>query len=486
MTTEKNSFAWLLIFLAAITAYRVLILVNYDLTLYIDEAYYWVWAQSLDWGYYSKPPVIAVLISAVTSVCGDSETCIRSIGILFYPLTALGIYATGRELAGGRVGLWAALLFFTMPAISLSSFVASTDVPLLLCWSWALYLFIKALRDNSWGWWIALGLVGGIGMLSKYNFAIFFISGLLLMVVAKQYRHNILSIRPWVTVLIAFLLFLPNLVWNFNNDFPTITHTTEISGVLDKSLFHWDELTGFLISQFVVMGVISFACYVAVLTRSGWWSSGDRLSMLMMSLPFLLIISSVALFGRANENWASPTYIAGVLLVAWWLHEKQAKRVVFVAIATNLVLMIGLAHFDSIKTFAGIEHSDNNDPFKRLRGWQEFTQQVESRLDDPSVIVVSPSRSLLSHYLYETKLPIEKVASWNPRNTVSHHFDLVTELQPGSQQTYLLLDVNNNTCLQQSFEQLHPGEPIVVTIHKDYEIRASVFHASGFRGYQCQ
>jgi 4-amino-4-deoxy-L-arabinose transferase-like glycosyltransferase len=145
MTTEKYSLAWLLIFLTAITAYRALILANYDLTLYIDEAYYWVWAQHLDWGYYSKPPVIAALISAVTSVCGHSETCIRSPGIILYPLTALGIYATGRELAGGRVGLWAALLFITMPAISLSSFVASTDVPLLLCWSWALYLFIKAL-----------------------------------------------------------------------------------------------------------------------------------------------------------------------------------------------------------------------------------------------------------------------------------------------------------------------------------------------------
>jgi 4-amino-4-deoxy-L-arabinose transferase-like glycosyltransferase len=486
MTTEKYSLAWLLIFLTAITAYRALILANYDLTLYIDEAYYWVWAQHLDWGYYSKPPVIAVLISAATSVCGDSETCIRSIGIIFYPLTALGIYATGRELAGGRVGLWAALLFITMPAISLSSFVASTDVPLLLCWSWALYLFIKALHNNSWAWWILLGLVGGIGMLSKYNFAIFFISGLLLMLMAKQYRHNLLSIRPWVTVLIAFLLFLPNLVWNINNDFPTITHTTEISGVTDKMLFHWDELTGFLVSQFVVMGVISFACYIAVLTRSNWWRNGDRLSMLMMSLPFLLIISSVALFGRANENWASPTYIAGVLLIAWWLHEKRANQVMFVAIATNLVLMIGLAHFDSIKTLAGIEHSDNNDPFKRLRGWQEFTAQVESRISDPSVIVVSPSRSLLSHYLYESKQPIEKVASWNPKNTVRHHFDLVTELQPGSQQTYLILDVNNTACLQQSFEHLQADEPIVVSIHKDYEIRASVIHASGFKGYQCQ
>ena len=41
--------------------------------LFVDEAQYWVWGQNLDWGYYSKPPMVGWLLRAVTDLAGSSS-----------------------------------------------------------------------------------------------------------------------------------------------------------------------------------------------------------------------------------------------------------------------------------------------------------------------------------------------------------------------------------------------------------------------------
>ena len=69
------------------------------LELYGDEAQYWTWAQTLDLGYFTKPPLIAWIIAATTSVCGDAEACVRASSPLLHAGTALALYALGRAVA---------------------------------------------------------------------------------------------------------------------------------------------------------------------------------------------------------------------------------------------------------------------------------------------------------------------------------------------------------------------------------------------------
>jgi hypothetical protein len=66
---QDTSGLWLLLALLLVTAYRGWCLYTSNLDLYLDEAQYWTWAQQLQWGYYSKPPVIAALIALTTSAC---------------------------------------------------------------------------------------------------------------------------------------------------------------------------------------------------------------------------------------------------------------------------------------------------------------------------------------------------------------------------------------------------------------------------------
>src|SRR3954464_1613487 len=127
----------------ALTVLRIVVLIATPLQLYPDEAQYWWWAQTPDWGYFSKPPLIAWIIWLTTGL-SDAEWAIRLASPLLHAATAVMVFAIRRTAYDARVGFWSVLAYATLPGISYSSALISTDVPLLLCWSVALYSFLRA------------------------------------------------------------------------------------------------------------------------------------------------------------------------------------------------------------------------------------------------------------------------------------------------------------------------------------------------------
>ena len=105
----------------------------------VDEAQYWLWGQTPKLGYYSKPPLIAWILAG-TSFVFDGQTGSKLIGLriaapFLHLLTAIFLWQTGRLLFSDNAGRLAALLWVSMPAVGLGSFVISTDTPMLLFWS---------------------------------------------------------------------------------------------------------------------------------------------------------------------------------------------------------------------------------------------------------------------------------------------------------------------------------------------------------------
>ena len=75
------------------------------------------------------------------------------------------IYLSGRALFDTRVGFWSAIVFATVPGVS--SFLITTDVPLILFWTIALYAWIMLVKWQSMGFAILLGVAVGLGLLAK-------------------------------------------------------------------------------------------------------------------------------------------------------------------------------------------------------------------------------------------------------------------------------------------------------------------------------
>src|SRR5260221_2783952 len=160
-------------FILAVTVFRLMWLAREPYPLYGDEAQYWTWAQALDWGYYSKPPLIGWLIALTTGLAGDSEFGVRIAAPVIHAVIALMPSDLGRRLFDARTGAWAGALYVTLPAVSVSSVLMSTDLPLLVFLTLGVVSLQRALEPGGRKWWLGVGLALGLGLLSKYAMATF-------------------------------------------------------------------------------------------------------------------------------------------------------------------------------------------------------------------------------------------------------------------------------------------------------------------------
>ena len=288
---DRRCFGWPSCIIGAITLIRIAVLFVTPLQLYPDEAQYWWWAQSPDWGYFSKPPLIAWIIWLTTRL-GDPEWAIRLASPLLHAGTALVLFGIGRVAFDARIGFWSALAYATLPGVSYSSGLISTDVPLLFCWAAALYAFLRALDDHGWRWPTLCGVALGIGLLAKYAMIYFVLGAFLAAVLVPRARHLIRSRRGALILLLGLLILSPNLVWNAVNGFPTFVHT-EANANWGRAKYDFSSAIWFIFGQLGVFGPLMMAGWMAAICSPRFRDSNHRDSVLLLaafSAPVLALV----------------------------------------------------------------------------------------------------------------------------------------------------------------------------------------------------
>jgi len=381
--SEPNTRPWgryTALFLTALLLSRIAVLLLSPVGLHGDEAQYWSWAQDLDFGYFSKPPLIAWVIWTTTAIFGDAEWAVRISSPIIHTVTATILYLTGKYVWDSRTGFWGALTYILMPGVSLSSGIVSTDVSLLLCWAIALYAGLRLRDEAKWKWTILMGVAIGVGCLSKYAMFFFLPALAIAIFIDAPTRKALLSVKGLTLAIISGLILLPNILWNAANDFATVTHTAanaNISGIP----FHPLELLQFWGDQVAVFGPITLVFYVIATiyaVRGRFGPHGRWLALFVLS-P-LLIISLEALLSRANANWAVTTYVAGALLTGRFFAGMTTRRwLVNLAIAVN----VGLGAFVMIGAISPkfVDAAGQANAFKRLRGWPETRDAIKDFAD---------------------------------------------------------------------------------------------------------
>lgn len=386
-----------LIVIAVFTIGRIIALAASPIELYADETQYWIWSQSFDWGYFSKPPVIAWVIAITTGLFGDSDFAVRLASPLLHGATAGFLFLTGRTLWDSRTGFWITLTYLTVPAIWLSGAVISTDTPLFTAWSAGLYCLALLRREVSWPAAIGLGIAIGLGFMSKYAMIYFVIGTVLAMLLDKPTRQALLSVYGGTAALIGLAILSPNLLWNAANDFATVSHTAANAN-WGGDLFKFDELSEFLGGQLGVFGPAFFVLLVVALYRAVKQRQdfGEHaLFLAVFIVPALLAVSLQSFISRAHANWAASAYVAGTLLITWYLLNgpRWRRYVLFGSIGFHSLLMITLmtiAASPALTEAAGMSNST-----KRIRAWQETADVITAAgMDRPYTAVVFDNRNV--------------------------------------------------------------------------------------------
>ncbi|MEM1146836.1 MAG: glycosyltransferase family 39 protein [Pseudomonadota bacterium] len=383
-------------------AVRLLLVVVSPLELYADEAQYWRWGQTLAWGYYSKPPMVAWMIHISTAVFGDSEAAIRLFAPVFHCIAALALFALARRMFGALAGLFTVVTYLLMPGIVLSSGVISTDGVLFPFWSIALYLFWR-LREHDLAWpgVVCLGLAIGAGFLSKYAMLYFAMGVVLTALLDRPTRSAILSRKGGLAIGIAAAVFAPHLIWNAANEFQTVSHTFDNAN-LGGDLFNLDHLPRFIGDQMGVFGPVCLVILVAGLTflrpKQDLADLGDAAHanhakerwLACFIVPVLIIIAFQAVLSRAHANWAATAYPAASILVAAILVRAAGWRPAFWAGIGLQVVVAILATTLAMGPPSWSAALGRDNDLKRVRGWTDLSEQLRQEAErlQPTAILV--------------------------------------------------------------------------------------------------
>lgn len=474
----------------ALLLWRFGFLAVFPYDLHGDEAQYWTWAQAIDWGYYSKPPVIAWLIAASTAICGDGLFCVKLTSPLLYAGTGLLIYAIASHLYGVKEALIAATLFLTLPAISLGSLVISTDAPLLFFWALGLLALIRALElKNGWGWWLVVGVAAGFGLLSKYNMSFFAVSAFLFLISSREHRHWLMRPQPWVGAVIAGLIYLPNFLWNVRSGFASYRHTHELSQV-EQAQLSLQGLAEFIGAQFGVFGPLLFGVLIFLVVLGGvkWWREPRTRLLVAFFLPWFAMVLAISLLSRAHGNWAAPAYVSAVVLVSAWLAGPGRWRAILLwtSILLHLLLAATLQHYDRVVApLVGI-HDSTLDPFKRIRGWEFLGQEITRiQQDYPETPLLTQDRMLTAQLLYYVHPRMQPVIKWNPDGMVRDHYDITTTPEGREGRDFLLVREGTRFPdeLRAYFDHVESVTTVRVPLYADNTRIYGVFLMQGFRGY---
>lgn len=220
--------------------------------LHRDELLYVAEARHLAWGYLEAPPLLS-LLAWLSGLIGPGEIWIRLWPALFGSLT---FWITGKIVIGlGGKGFALCLVFlsFIFSAFLRTHFLFQPNFLDIFFWTWCAYLLFQYIRNEDNRLIYFFGIAAGLGLLSKYSMAIFLLA-LLFALAFSAHRTVFRKKQLYLSMGICLLILLPNLIWQYQTNFPVTYHMEELH---DKQLRYIQPVT-FLTEQFLMTLPVCF------------------------------------------------------------------------------------------------------------------------------------------------------------------------------------------------------------------------------------
>jgi 4-amino-4-deoxy-L-arabinose transferase-like glycosyltransferase len=366
-----------------------------------DEAYYWLWSTHLATGYYDHPPMIAYWIRAGTAIFGQTELGVRFLGLL----SAIGgsylLFRTSLSLFGDRNAAW--LCVFWMNATlfcNAGAIVATPDTPLGFFSMAALFALAKLIETKRGGWSYVVGASLGLAFMSKYTAALLLPGLFLWMIASAEGRRWFTRPEPYIGAVIALLIIMPVVQWNYAHDWASFAKQAEHS-IKDIPANAFVSVAEFFGGQ---AGLATPLIFLFCLFGSGYalvrgFQRGETRWLLLgaMTAPILAFFSVHAASQKIQPNWPGLVYPAAILVAVHaartLLVEKGAPR--WLSAAFRLAPWIGIAFTLAAFFQLGLGLLPLNakkDPTSRLKGWSQLGGDIERLRQDHGAGMVLTDR----------------------------------------------------------------------------------------------
>lgn len=367
--------------LLALALFLLHMFTNHQYGFHQDELVVLDNANHLDWGFVEYPPLTPLLARIELELFGLSLIGARTFAALAQSIVMLLAGLMARELGGRRPAQILATLGAAFAPIALIQGSLIQYVTFDFLWSVVIaYLMIRLLKSEDPRWWIPVGAVIGLGMMTKYTMVIF-VAGLVVGVLLTDARRYLRSRWLWGGVGLSLLIFLPNLIWQIQHQFISLEFLSSIHA-RDVEIGRAD---GYLIEQFLFCSnpfIVPF--WVAGLIYYYRGESGARYRILgwMYVIPFLIYLVT-----QGRSYYLAPAYpmliAAGTVVWQGWLERWQARRARLMSSLTwSGVLLGGVIGGALALPVAPINStlwhitSEVHDTFTEQIGWHEMIETV--------------------------------------------------------------------------------------------------------------
>lgn len=303
-----------------------------------DAYLYLAQSRHLDWGYFSTPPLTAFITRIHTLIWGDSLLAVRLLPAL---IGAASIFLVGwfiKQLKGGSLALLIGLsAYFVSPAFLRPAVLLQPTIFNHLFWLLAAVVVFQMIRKQDPRLILWMIPVLGLGWMAKYSI-IFYGFALLTALIISRQRKLIWSAYLPLALGGGLLVILPNLIWQFQHNWPVFSHMSELQQSQLGNVLIKDFLLAQLFMHLPALPVWAGGLIWLIFNRK---HRDFRIFAWAFGITLLLII---LLKGKFYYTIAAYTVLVVFGAVAWeqWAHRSKrflAFVVLFLILANGIFVL---------------------------------------------------------------------------------------------------------------------------------------------------
>ena len=348
-----------------------------------DEAYYWVYSQDMNWGFFDHPPFVAVWVT-ISNFLFTDELGVRFFSAISFSLMIYLVWFTIDHPSKNKYSWLFLLLFLSTALLNVYGFITTPDTPLLFffalfLWSYKLYLSKK----NTFIYFVLSVAITGM-MYSKYQgvLVIFFIF-LSNWKLVKDYKI-------WLVCFGALILYMPHIYWQYINDFPSIRyHLYERASV---ATYKFEYTLMHIVNAIAILGftfIIIYKAFFKGIKNNDIFHRG--LNSIVVGFFFFFLVSSFR--GHVQAQWIAPIMLPLIIITFNYLIEYKKNLKLFCYLAlTNIAIIL----------FARISIANEGiSPVKLdFHGNKQWTLEVERLTKNSEKLFVNSFQNASIYWFY--------------------------------------------------------------------------------------
>ncbi len=305
-----------------------------------DDAEQLLFSQAFAWGYdIRNPPLYTWLVMLSQTVWGISIASVEAVKFTLFGVTYVLMFWCARRVLGpGTLAGLAALSPLAIYYLTWDAVLGYSHSIMMMTLCVAAFAALIRLRENgTWTDYALIGVITGLGIMSKYGFGFFMLALLLAATADAELRKRVLSWRLLAGLVLAAVIVAPHAIWALS----WIADNPEGLAQRVDEKFAVDAGRSFLMTAAkglwgMISAAVGFLLPLGAMLALLFWPGLRRLNnpeapsaayrrVLGFYLLILLVLVAVAVVASGITRFRTHYMFVLIVLPIWYFARVQAN-----------------------------------------------------------------------------------------------------------------------------------------------------------------